>query len=80
LRVEKIKKPTCSEAIENAVLAEYRVAVCADQHTGLSVPEDVVLFQQTYGGKYFRIQRVDLQKIVMRLFAPRPKWQHATRQ
>lgn len=23
------------------------MTVCADQHTGLSVPEDVVLFQQT---------------------------------
>lgn len=38
---------TCSKAIKDAVLAEYWVAVGADQHTGLSVPEDVVLFQQS---------------------------------
>lgn len=48
---KKQKKLTCSEAVKNAVLAEYRVAVCADQHTGLSVPEDVVLFQESYRGK-----------------------------
>lgn len=38
---------TCSEAVKNAVLAEYRVAVGADQHSGLRVSEDVVFFQQT---------------------------------
>lgn len=37
---------TCSEAVKNAVLAQDRVAVGADQHAGLSVPEDVVLLQQ----------------------------------
>lgn len=38
---------TCSEAVKNAVLAEYRVAVGADQHSGLRVSENVVFFQQT---------------------------------
>lgn len=40
--------PTCSEAVKNAVLAQDWVAVGADQHTGLSVPEDVVLLQQAW--------------------------------
>lgn len=39
--------PTCSEAVKNAVLAQDWVAVGADQHAGLCVPEDVVLLQQT---------------------------------
>ncbi len=38
---------TCSKSIKNAVLAEDWMAVGADQHAGLSIPEDVVLFQQT---------------------------------
>lgn len=42
---------TCSEAVKNAVLAEYWMAVGADQHAGLSVPEDVVLFQKAYREK-----------------------------
>lgn len=46
------KKLTCSEAVKNAVLAEYWMAVGTDKHTGLSVPEDVVLFQQTYRERF----------------------------
>lgn len=41
-------KLTCSKAVKNAVLAEYWVAIGADQHAGLSIPEDVILLQQTW--------------------------------
>lgn len=38
--------PTGGKAVKDAVLAEDGVAVGADQHAGLGVPEDVVLLQQ----------------------------------
>lgn len=40
------RRPTCSEAVKDSVLAEDGMAVGADQHACLSVPEDVVLLQQ----------------------------------
>ena len=45
-------KPTCCKAVEDAVLAQYGMAVGADQHTGLGVPEDVVLLQETWKHKH----------------------------
>lgn len=45
--VDSESGPTCSKAVKDAVLAQDWVAVGADQHTGLCVPEDVVLLQQT---------------------------------
>ena len=37
------------------------MAVGADQHASLSVPEDVVLFQQTYGEKGYTHQTINIQ-------------------
>lgn len=42
---------TCSKAVKNAVLAQDWMAIGADQHAGLRVPEDVVFLQQTCRGK-----------------------------
>lgn len=48
---------TCSKAIKNAVLAQDWMAVGADQHAGLRVPEDVVFLQQTCRGEELQLQR-----------------------
>lgn len=37
---------TCSKAVKDAVFAQDRVAVGADQHTCLGIPENVILLQQ----------------------------------
>ena len=37
------KKTDLRKAVEDAVLAQYGVAVGADQHSGLGIPKDVVL-------------------------------------
>lgn len=47
---------TCSKAVKNAVLAQDWVAVGADQHAGLRVPEDVVFLQQTCRGEELQLQ------------------------
>lgn len=48
---------TCSKAVKNAVLAQDWMAVGADQHAGLRVPEDVVFLQQTCRGEELQLQR-----------------------
>jgi len=39
--------PTCSEAVKYSVFPQDGVAVGADENACLSVPEDVIFFQQT---------------------------------
>lgn len=74
LHVDFETRLTCSKAVKNAVLAQDWVAVGADQHAGLRVPEDVVFLQQTCRGE----EELQLQRVGGKTRQQATRWRSST--